>query len=150
MSYQRGYFAVGIYAGKTPENLGTLWRSAQALGAAFIFTVGCRYLKYQRTDTTKAQNHVPLFHFDSLDDLLKRAPAGCDLVGVELTEDATPIAAFTHPERAIYMLGAEDRGLDEAALARCRRVVVIPGKYCLNVAVAGSIVMFDRVRRIAA
>lgn len=145
----RGYFAVGIYGGKTPENTGTLWRSAQALGASFIFTVGCRYLKYHRTDTTKAPLHVPLFHFDTLDDLLKQCPGQADLVGVELTADATPIQAFTHPERAVYLLGAEDHGLSRDVLGRCRRVVVLPGRYCFNVAVAGSLVMFDRVRNAA-
>jgi tRNA G18 (ribose-2'-O)-methylase SpoU len=146
---QRGYFAVGIYGGKTPENTGCLWRSAQSLGAAFVFTVGCRYLRYQRTDTTKAALHVPLFHFPTLDDLIAHAPAQADLVGVELTDDATPIKAFTHPERAIYLLGAEDHGLSQEAMSRCRRLVVLPGRYCLNVAVAGSLVMFDRVRSAA-
>ncbi len=143
---RRGYFAVGIYSGKTPANTGTLWRSAHSLGASFMFTVGCRY-HYDRTDTTKAALHVPLFNFASVDELRRFAPKQCELVGVELTDVAEPIAAFEHPERAIYMLGAEDYGLSKDALDACSRVVVLPGRYCLNVAVAGSMVMFDRIRK---
>lgn len=141
---QRGYFAVGIYCGKTPQNTGMLWRSAQALGAAFVFTVGCRYLKYDRTDTTKAAQHVPLFHFADMGELSRHLPHACELIGVELTDDAASIRGFTHPERAVYLLGAEDRGLSKEALAACKRVVVLPGRYCFNVAVAGSLVMYDR------
>jgi hypothetical protein len=38
-----GYFGIGIIGPKTPENVGTLWCTAHALGAAWIFTVGHRY-----------------------------------------------------------------------------------------------------------
>jgi tRNA G18 (ribose-2'-O)-methylase SpoU len=143
---KRGYFAIGIYGGKTPSNTGMLWRSAQSLGAAFIFTVGCRYLKYDRTDTTKASQHIPLIHFDSIDELKLAIPHGADLIGVELAESAEAINNFKHPERAVYLLGAEDHGLSNEALGACKRVVVLPGRYCLNVAVAGSLVMYDRWR----
>ena len=141
---QRGYFAVGISAGKIPANLGMLWRSSQCFGASFIFTIGARYQRFDYTDTTKAGLHVPLFHFTTLAELHKHTPMGCDLVGVELAENAESIAAFHHPERAIYLLGAEDFGLSPEILGACKRIVQLPGKYCLNVAVAGSLVMYDR------
>jgi hypothetical protein len=38
MGAVRGYFGIGIYHGKTEENIGTLWRSAYAYGADFVFT----------------------------------------------------------------------------------------------------------------
>ena len=37
---EQGFFGIGIQNGKTPENLGVLWRSAQNMGASFIFTIG--------------------------------------------------------------------------------------------------------------
>lgn len=42
---EQGFFGIGIQNGKTPENLGALWRSAQNLGASYIFTNGNRYQK---------------------------------------------------------------------------------------------------------
>ena len=42
---QDGYFGIGIVDGKTDRNLGTLWRSAWQLGAAYCFVVGQRFKK---------------------------------------------------------------------------------------------------------
>lgn len=43
---KRGYFGIGIFHGKSSENLGTLWRSAAILGADFIFTIGKQEVWY--------------------------------------------------------------------------------------------------------
>jgi tRNA (guanosine-2'-O-)-methyltransferase len=139
----RGYFAIGIQNGKTIENIGTLWRSANIMGAAFIFSIGRRYKK-QSSDTLQSWRHIPLFNFETLDDFYKAIPYDCQLIGVEIDERSQPIKQFKHPERAIYLLGAEDYGLTKEALEKCHKIVQLPGNYCLNVAVAGSIVMFDR------
>ena len=53
-----GYFGVGIVGAKTESNVGTLWRSAWQLGAAFIFTVGARFQK-SSADTNKTFMHLP-------------------------------------------------------------------------------------------
>jgi len=42
-NFTTNFFGIGIQNGKTPENLGVLWRTAQNLGASFIFTIGKRY-----------------------------------------------------------------------------------------------------------
>lgn len=145
-SGERGYWGVGIYHPKTVVNVGTLWRSASAFGAAFLFTVGQRYHR-QPSDTVKADRHIPLLEFETLEALSRGLPLGCPLVGVELTETAESLETFRHPERAAYLLGAEDYGLLPRQLELCHHVVRIPfGNACLNVAVAGSIVMYDRVR----
>lgn len=137
----RGYFGIGIVGGKTASNVGTLWRSAANFGASMIFTAGHRYPR-QATDTVAAWKHVPMLEVPSIDDLV--LPKDCLLVGVEQAERADPLPRFAHPERALYLLGAEDRGLPDLILGRCHRVVEIPSQHCLNVAVAGSIVMYDR------
>lgn len=139
----RGYFAIGIEHTKTPVNVGTLWRTAKILGASFIFTIGERY-KRQPTDTLKTWRHVPLMHFATVDDLWDHMAYDSLLVGVEMHPDAIPLAEANHPERAVYLLGAEDRGLSPAAIARCQRLIVLPGESSMNVSVAGSIVMYDR------
>ncbi len=69
------------------------------------------------------------------------------LVGIELTDDAIPIMEYKHPQQACYLLGAEDNGLSREAIARCHDIVILPGERCLNVAVAGSIVAFDRLNK---
>ena len=71
-------------------------------------------------------------------------PFDCRLIGVELDQKAIPVTTFVHPERCIYLLGAEDHGLTKEALEKCHHLVQLPGDYCMNVAVAGSIIMYDR------
>lgn len=149
-SVRRGYFGIGIVAGKTPENVGGLWRSAHAFGAQMIFTVAFRAPR-QATDTSDARRHVPLLTWDDWDTFMAHKPDGCELVAVE-TEDyqggqPKMLPEFKHPERALYVLGAEDKGLNRAILGDCDRVVSIPTNYCLNVATAGSIVIYDRLAK---
>lgn len=142
----RGYFGIGIENGKAEVNLGTLWRSAHIFGAAFIFTVGRRY-KQQSSDVKKSWKSVPLFNFMTITELKSHLPFECLLVGVELISCAEEIETFTHPERAIYLLGSEDHGLSRTAANNCHRFIRLPGNDCLNVAVAGSIAMYDRLRQ---
>lgn len=112
---EQGFFGIGIQNGKTPENLGVLWRSAQNMGASYIFTIGNRYAK-QACDTHKAVGAMPYFHYKTFEDFYSNLPKGAMLVGVELTEDAEPLETFNHPRRCVYLLGAEDHGLSNQAL----------------------------------
>ncbi|MDR2086492.1 MAG: RNA methyltransferase [Dysgonamonadaceae bacterium] len=142
----RGYYGIGIFKGKTVENLGTLWRSANLFDANFIFTIGGRYKK-QASDTTKAFRHIPLYDYATFENFYQHLPYGCPLVGVEMDAHSEDIRTFKHPERCIYLLGAEDEGLPEEVRTQCHKLVRLPGRFSLNVAVAGSLVMFDRAMK---
>lgn len=146
MKSSRGYFGIGIYNGKTTSNIGTLWRSANILGADFIFTIGKRYQK-QCSDTMKTPRHIPLYHYSDWDDFFRHIPYGCPVIGVELADNAVPLEQYYHRERCIYLLGAEDYGIPPKILKRCVDVVQLKGDYCMNVSVAGSIVMYDRAAK---
>lgn len=140
------YFGIGIVNSKNSQNIGTLWRSACILGASFIFTVEKRYKK-QATDVQKTWAKIPLFHFNTLDQLMESLPYSCQLIGVEMDEASIPLEELTHPARAVYLLGAEDSGLPKEFLNRCHHLVKLPGAHSLNVASAGSIVLYDRAVR---
>ena len=114
----KGYCAIGVYRGKTEHNIGTLWRSAFILGAAYIFTVENKYKK-QSSDVVRAWSRIPLFHHRTFDDLLNNIPHDCRLVGVEIDDRAEMLHEFEHPKRAIYLLGAEDTGLPEDVKSKC-------------------------------
>lgn len=141
----RGYFAIGAEGISKPMNLGNLMRSAHAFGASFIFTVNAHYsVRRAKSDTSKAEGQVPYYAWDSVAGMV--LPKGCRLVGVELTETAIDLPSFRHPARAAYVLGRERGALSEEMLARCAFVVRIPTRFCINVATAGAIVMYDRLR----
>ncbi len=143
-----GYFGVGIFHPKHECNQGTLWRSCFAFGASFCFTIGPRFTK-QASDTANAYLHVPMLNFDEMDDMVSHLPYNCPVVGVELDEKACPLDGFVHPDRCVYLLGAEDHGLPAKIIKRCHMLVQIEGlKMCLNVSTVGSILMYDRqIRR---
>ncbi|NCC85300.1 MAG: TrmH family RNA methyltransferase [Clostridia bacterium] len=140
---KRGYFGIGIYNVKNESNIGTLWRSAAILGADFIFTIGHRYKK-QCSDTMQTYRHVPLTAYDDFEDFKKHLPYGCPIVAIEILENAIPLEKYRHRERCAYLLGAEDGGIPNEILSQCVDVVRLKGDVCMNVAVAGSIVMYDR------
>lgn len=141
----RGYFAIGAEHISKQLNLGNMVRSAHAFGASFVFTVGAHYTALEaRADTSKTPLHVPLYHWETPRDMA--LPQGCRLVGVELVEGALDLPSFRHPLQAAYILGPERGELSAEILEKCDHVVKIPTAFCINVAMAGAIVMYDRVR----
>jgi len=141
----RGYFAIGVEGISKPVNLGNLLRSAHAFGASFVFTIGADARSFEmRADTSKAETHVPLYHWRSLAELA--LPRGCSLVGGEFLDGAADLPSFPHPLRAAYVLGPERGALTPELAARCQHLVRIPSAFSLNLATAGAIVMYDRLR----
>jgi len=144
---RRGYFGIGIEGVKFKDNVGTLFRTASNFGADFIFTVGARYTR-KCTDTTDTAKHKLLLHWDTPGKMLANIPQTVDIVGIEdidpLVGIATNLVDFEHPEKAVYILGAEDHGLSQETLKLCKNIVSIPTIRCTNVAIAGAVVMYDR------
>ena len=140
----RGYFGIGIYGPKMTKNIGTLWRTADIFGADFMFTIGKRY-ETMRSDKRKSWRHIPLFEYEDFSSFRSSLPKDSKLVGIELDERSQPLMTYTHPERVVYLLGAEDFGLPEDVIASCDDIIQLPGDYSLNVSVAGSIVIYDRL-----
>jgi hypothetical protein len=62
-----------------------------------------------------------------------------------LLDDAVDLPSFRHPLSAAYVLGPERAGLSPDLLARCDHVVKIPTRFALNLAVAGALVLYDRL-----
>lgn len=143
---KRGYYGIGIYNCKNYTNIGTLWRSAAILGADFIFVIGKRYHK-QCSDTMNTPRHIPLYHYDDWNDFFKHVPYNCPVIAVELDEHSIPLESYSHRERCIYLLGAEDGGIPKEILSKCKETVQLLGDYCMNVSTAGSIVMYDRATK---
>ena len=142
----KGYFGIGCIGIKTPHNFARLCRSALIMGADFTFLIGTRF-KQDSSDTAKSWRHLPLFEYKDFGDFNKHRPYNCNLIGVELMELARSVKNFVHPKQACYLLGAEDFGLSEEAIDACQEIIRLPGDISLNISVAGSIVLFDRITK---
>jgi tRNA G18 (ribose-2'-O)-methylase SpoU len=140
----RGYFAIGVEGISKPMNLGNLFRSAHAFGASFVFTIRADARAFNMpSDTSRGAAHLPSFAFARLEEL--KLPKGCRLVGIELLEEAAELPTFHHPLQAAYVLGPERGSLSPELTSACDFLVKIPSRFCVNVAVAGAIVMYDRM-----
>jgi TrmH family RNA methyltransferase len=123
-----------------PGNLGTLIRSADALGGAFVaLSDGCADPTGPKAARASmgALFRVPLIPFeDSQRPWIALVPRG----GGELA----PI------ESGSYVLGSEREGLPDDVVARCDGRTTIPiaaGAESLNVAMAGTIALYEASRR---
>ena len=141
----RGYFGLGAEGVSKSANMGALLRTGHAFGAAFCFSIGAGWdaRAGRSSDTAATPLHVPLWRFDSPAAL--HLPPECALVGVELLDEAVELPSFRHPLNVAYVLGPERSGISGALRAQCRHVVRIPTRFALNLAVAGAIVLYDRM-----
>ena len=141
-----GFFGIGVLHSQEEFNIGTLWRSAYIMGASFIFTIDKKYKK-QASDVTRAWTRIPLYNYATFTEFKAALPVSTQLIGIELCENSTQLSEFVHPSRAVYLLGNEGSGLPEDILSECVSTVALPGNFSLNVAVEGSIVLYDRVAK---
>ena len=127
-----------------PGNVGTLVRSADALGPAFVaLSAGCgdptgpKGLRAAMGATFR----VPLARFDE-------APGPRIAL---VPHGGVPIGEVELGPRVTWVLGAERDGLPEEVLAGCDATVTIPladGAESLNVAAAGAIALYEWRRRL--
>jgi len=141
----RGYAALGVEEVSKARNAGAVIRTAHAFDAAFAFLVGGDMGKREisQSDTSNAMDQIPFYRFDGPCDLA--LPSGCQLVGIEITDNANDLPSFRHPRMAAYILGSERAGLSPEMLDLCDHTVKIPTRFSLNLAVAGALVLYDRM-----
>lgn len=141
----RGFFGIGVERSSKWMNAGNLLRTTHAFGGSFFFFIDTRLdlKEVKRSDTAASQGSLPVYHFASPEAVL--LPQGCKLIGVELTDDAIELPRFYHPAQAAYILGPEKGNLSPEMQARCDAIIKIPMKFCVNVGIAGALIMYDRL-----
>ena len=126
-----------------PGNVGTLVRSAAALGPAFVaLSEGCADATGPKAlrASMGALFRVPLLAFDGAPGrrIALVAHGGVPTEELDLSGPTT------------FVLGAEREGLPESVLATCEERATIPlapGSESLNVATAGAIALYELSRR---
>lgn len=140
----RGFSSIGLVRPKDIHNVGGVMRAAHVYGASLVVIEGDRTPVSSSQDTTKAYRHVPTLR---IADMFDGIPYDAVPVAVDLVEDAEPLPSFCHPERAFYVFGPEDSTLGKRHLSRCVRRVMIPTKFCMNLAATVNVVLYDRLAK---
>jgi TrmH family RNA methyltransferase len=126
-----------------PGNVGTLIRTADALGPAFVgLSPGCADPTSPKAlrASMGAVFRVPMGVFDD-------APR--PWIGL-VPRGSSALAGADLGERVTFVLGAEREGLPDDVAAACEALVSIPladEAESLNVAAAGAIALYERARR---
>jgi RNA methyltransferase, TrmH family len=126
-----------------PGNVGTLVRTADALGPAFVaLSPGCADPTSPKAlrASMGAIFRVPTGSFDD---------APHPWIGL-IPRGGTALAEAEFGERVTFVLGAEREGLPEDVASSCDLLASIPlaeGADSLNVAAAGAIALYERARR---
>jgi len=130
------------------ENLGTLFRSARALGIdAVVLGPGCADPLYRRSVRVSMGHvlHVPYARVDGeLGPLGALHAAGFTTLALTPDPSARPIETYQRRpgERVAILLGAEGPGLSQATLDRAQHRLRIPMAHevdSINVAAAGAV-----------
>ena len=134
-----------------PGNVGAIWRTADALGAAGVVLLPrCADPFSPKTvrSTMGACFRLPVWE-SGLEHLCPRlAAAGIPLYATALREDTADVRALSL-ERAAVVIGSEGRGISDEALARCEKTIHIPMRErceSLNAAAAAAVVLWEMAR----
>ncbi len=145
--YRRGLRAMAIAAWDITKehNVGSLVRTAHAAAAEEVVLVGEREWNVEAARTSELFTTV--IHLNDAAAFRRyREEKGWDLVAVELDARAVNLFDAEYPQRPCFLLGGEIGGIPADLLDEAELIVQIPQwglVPSLNLAVAGSIVLYD-------
>eukprot|EP00200_Dunaliella_tertiolecta_P009589 CAMPEP_0202389176 /NCGR_PEP_ID=MMETSP1127-20130417/81429_1 /ASSEMBLY_ACC=CAM_ASM_000462 /TAXON_ID=3047 /ORGANISM="Dunaliella tertiolecta, Strain CCMP1320" /LENGTH=235 /DNA_ID=CAMNT_0048990835 /DNA_START=68 /DNA_END=775 /DNA_ORIENTATION=+ len=127
------------------HNVGTITRCATAFGVKQVCLVGSN--QFNTFGAHGSDAHVDFRHFPTLEECVQQLKnkEGCEIIGIEITDDAQPVHSHPFQGPTAFMLGNEGHGMTPRQMALCDKFVYISqygaGTASLNVAVATSIVL---------
>ncbi|MEK8132128.1 RNA methyltransferase [Paenibacillus filicis] len=143
---------IAIDGMQDPGNLGTIIRSADAVGATGIVlgkgTVDLYNPKTVRS-TMGSLFHLPIVSADLTECLPQAAEAGAQVIGTSL-QGAVPLYDCDLRPATWIVIGNEGQGVSEAVSERVGRHVLIPMQgraESLNAAMAATVMLFEAARQ---
>lgn len=138
---------------QSPFNVGSIVRTAAALGARDLYLVGSAAVRSPNAQKTAmgTDRYLTCEDYESVGAAVAAAHGtGYRLIGLELADEAVPLHELGLDRDVCFALGHEDRGLSTTALGLCDAVGYVPqlGKVgSLNVAVAAAIACYEARRQ---
>jgi tRNA G18 (ribose-2'-O)-methylase SpoU len=133
-----------------PDNLGSIIRTAAALGVHSILLGGDCADPFSRRVLRVSMGSalfVPIREAPDLigDVVALREQFGFTVLATVLSDQATPLAQVARPQRLALVLGSEGHGLDERWLQLCPEQITLPmraGIDSLNVSIATAVFLY--------
>ncbi len=148
LSQLAGGTIVALEAPRDPGNVGTVIRTADALGASGVVLLG-NFADPFGSDAVRATMgslfHMPLCRTDLAGLQSHAASIGAAIIGTHLSA-TTDVRTLAVSEPQILLMGTEQSGLSEAAAGAATRLVRIPmggSADSLNLAIATAIALYQ-------
>ncbi|MCZ2721649.1 RNA methyltransferase [Marinomonas sp. 15G1-11] len=145
------FVSIGLTNPKSTSNVGSVMRAAGCYDVDQVLYTGRRYDRAAKltTDTKKARVSIPLINIQLLgvDTLVDAVDEDTKIVCVDLIQGATPLPAFEHPEKALYIFGPEDNTIGQEVVDRADFVVFVPTTGCMNLAASVNVLLYDRLAK---
>ncbi len=140
---------------RSAQNVGSLFRTADAVGISKIYLVGITPLPVDQFNRPQkeiaktalgAEQTLPWTHAKTIAPLLKKLKKdGYTIIAIEQSKNSVDYKKVTTKGNVAFLLGNEVDGVSSKTLALCDVVAEIPmngKKESLNVSVAGGIALF--------
>lgn len=129
-------------------NIGSIVRSANALGARRVHIVGRR--RWNRRGAMVTERYMDVVHHESADEFLTDVRSrGLAVIGIDNTPGSQPIEKDPLEGASVLIFGEESQGLSEEMRARVDRVLHITQRgstRSMNVGHAAAVAMWAWVR----
>lgn len=151
-SFQNGRRLLMLYHLRDPGNLGTVLRSAAALGIDGIVTVSCADLYNEKTlrASMGAVFRTAVFDTDDpLSAITAMQKAGRRVLAASVLENAYSLGNFLLRKTDCLVIGNEGHGISPEVEQACDgsvRIPMTPGSESLNAAAAAAILMWEYYR----
>jgi TrmH family RNA methyltransferase len=135
-----------LHTVRDPGNLGTIIRTADALGISDIFVIDCADIYSPKTVRSAMGALFRVNVERSETSAVFEKLSGYDTFAAVLSEDAEILGSFAFPEKSAIFIGNEANGLQGSVTDKCTRRVTIKMRGCaesLNAAAAASILIYE-------
>jgi len=135
-----------------PSNLGTIFRTAEALGIdGIILTDDCCDIFSSKVlrGSMGAIFRIPVCTFENTKNIFNLLEKDFDIYATVPDKNAKDIEKVDFSKKSIVLIGNEGNGLKDETIKRCKEKITIPMKgktESLNAAVAASIIIWEMVK----
>ena len=147
-------FYTALYNLQSPKNVGMIIRTHIAMGGAELIFISPKNWKFGKSTQNFSRRleqlctiiHIP--HENDFFEWCKQHKA--TPLAIEISQRAKALPDYPFPDKPVFVLGNEASGLPPSFLDSCQGIITIPqfGPVgSLNVAVAASIAIYERVRK---
>ena len=136
----------------TPDNMGSMIRLADNIGAAEMIFLGAEpanSIGRVRKCAASSKDNIK-WYFTEETNIRKLVPANKKIVAIETATNATNIYETALPVDVAFIVGNESHGIREEILSQCDSIVYIPipgPTRSLNVSHAASVALFEWYRQ---